>query len=105
VIRHNLDTGGQVTLSAAVVASWARYAEGVDEQGMPIEVVDRLADTLTASARTQHQDPLAFVRNDELFGDLANDERFTSAYLAALRSIHSRGARRTLEELVPQDGT
>ena len=25
-----------------VVASWARYAEGVDEQGEPIEVVDRL---------------------------------------------------------------
>jgi mannitol 2-dehydrogenase len=105
VIRHNLDTGGQVTLSAAVVASWARYAEGVDEQGTPIVVVDRLADTLTASARRQQQDPLAFVRNQELFGDLANDERFTGAYLAALRSLHSRGARQTLEQLVAQYGT
>jgi mannitol 2-dehydrogenase len=104
VIRHNLATGGQVTLSAAVVASWARYAEGVDEAGAPIVVVDRLADTLTTSARRQHEDPLAFVRNRELFGDLADDERFTSAYLAALRSLHSGGARRTLEELVARHG-
>jgi mannitol 2-dehydrogenase len=104
VIRHNLATGGQVTLSAAVVASWARYAEGVDEAGAPIVVVDRLADTLTTSARRQHDDPLAFVRNRELFGDLADDERFTSAYLAALRSVHSGGARRTLEELVARHG-
>ena len=104
VIRHNLAAGGQVTLSAAVVASWARYAEGVDEEGTPIVVVDRLADTLTASARRQHHDSLAFVRNEELFGNLAEDGRFTSAYLAALRSLHDRGARATLEELVARGG-
>ena len=33
VLRQNLERGGPVRLSAAVVASWARYAEGVDEQG------------------------------------------------------------------------
>ena len=31
VIRDNLANGGPVRLSAATVASWARYAEGVDE--------------------------------------------------------------------------
>ena len=33
VIRHQLAAGGPVTRSAAVVASWARYAEGIDENG------------------------------------------------------------------------
>src|SRR5690606_22258138 len=33
VIRDNLASGGPVRLAAATVASWARYAEGVDEQG------------------------------------------------------------------------
>lgn len=42
--------GGDVTRSAAVVASWACYAEGVDEQGNPIEVVDKLSSQLTAAA-------------------------------------------------------
>jgi mannitol 2-dehydrogenase len=102
VIRENLATGGEITLAAAVVASWARYAEGVDEDGNPIQVVDRLADTVTAAARQQRRDPLAFLRNRELFDDLVEQERFTAAYLAALESLHDRGARKTLEALMAE---
>jgi mannitol 2-dehydrogenase len=100
VIRENLARGGGIRLGAAVVASWARYAEGVDEQGEPIVIVDRLRDSLTAAARAQRTDPLAFLRDRELFGDLVDDDRFTAAYLEALSSLHTRGARKTLEALV-----
>jgi mannitol 2-dehydrogenase len=99
VIRHNLETGGEILLSTAVVASWARYAEGVDEHGQPIEVVDRLRDTLTATARQQDHDPLAFIRNRDLFGDLIDNERFVSTYRSVLSSLHHKGARSTLEDL------
>jgi mannitol 2-dehydrogenase len=102
VIRHNLASGGEIRLSAAVVASWARYAEGVDEQGQPIEVVDRLRDRLTAAARRQRDEPLAFLADREVFGDLVDDERFVAAYLEVLTSLHHRGARATLEQLVPR---
>jgi mannitol 2-dehydrogenase len=100
VIRENLRRGGEVTLSAAVVASWARYAEGVDEQGQPIEIVDPLKDSLTANARRQREEPLAFIANRDLFGDLVDDERFTKAYTFALDTLHSRGARATLQVLM-----
>lgn len=100
VIRHNLEHDGDIELATAVVASWARYAEGVDEHGQPIEVVDRLRGQLVEAARAQHVDPLAFVRDRQLFGDLVDDERFTAAYLATLDSLHSRGARTTLEDLL-----
>jgi mannitol 2-dehydrogenase len=100
VIQHNLEHDGEITLSAAVVASWARYAEGVDEDGRPIEVVDRLRDTVMAAAQEQRADVLAFVRNRELFGDIVDDARFTSAYVSALDSLHDKGARKTLEELM-----
>jgi mannitol 2-dehydrogenase len=99
VIRHQLAAGGEIRRSAAVVASWARYAEGVDEQGTPIEVVDRLAGTLTALARRQRGDPGAFIANRDVFGDLAGDGRFATAYRSALASLHQRGARATLESL------
>ena len=99
VIRHNLATGGDIRLATAVVAAWARYAEGVDEHGEPIEVVDRLRDTLTAAARRQRQEPLAFIGNREVFGDLVDDERFTTAYRSVLTSLHHKGARATLEDL------
>ncbi len=102
VIRVNLAAGRDVTLAAAVVASWARYAEGVDEQGAPIEVVDQLRTSLMANAGRQHDDPLAFVANRAVFGDLVDDERFTTAYTAALGSLHRVGARATLEALMAQ---
>jgi mannitol 2-dehydrogenase len=100
VIRQQLATGGEIKRSAAVVASWARYAEGVDEQGAPIEVVDALKDRLVASARRQREDPDAFIANRDVFGDLMDDERFVGAYRWALRSLHERGARATLDALV-----
>ncbi|MFI7603054.1 mannitol dehydrogenase family protein [Actinoplanes sp. NPDC049681] len=99
VIRHNLQTGGEILRSAAVVASWARYAEGVDEQGHPIEVVDRLRDVLVPIARRQYEEPLAFIANREVFGDLIDNERFVSAYRSMLSSLHTKGARATLEDL------
>jgi mannitol 2-dehydrogenase len=63
-------------------------------------VVDRFADTLTSLARRQREDPGVFIENRQLFGDLAGNERFRVAYLSALASLHSRGARATLESLV-----
>jgi mannitol 2-dehydrogenase len=100
VVRENLAAGRPVDLSAAIVASWARYAEGVDESGEPITVVDRLAEQLTAAARRNREDLDAFIANRELFGDVSDDERFRSAYRDALASLHSRGAIATLEKLV-----
>ena len=99
VAREQLAAGGEISRSAAIVASWARYAEGVDEQGDPIEVVDRLADTLTRLARSQRGSPDAFIANRELFGSLADDPRFVTAYRSVLASLHERGALATLEAL------
>ena len=82
-----------------MVASWARYAEGVDEQGEPIEVVDRLRDKLVERAQHNREDPLVFISDPDLFGDLASDERFVAEYTSALQSLHERGARATLEGL------
>src|SRR4051812_25805870 len=100
VVRHQLETGGPIARSAAIVASWARYAEGVDEQGDPIQVVDRVAERVQTAARRQREDPTAFIQDRELFGDLADDERFVRAYTDALDSLHQRGARATLEAIV-----
>jgi mannitol 2-dehydrogenase len=102
VVRDNLRRGGSVRLAAATVASWARYAEGVDEQGGPIEVVDRLADSLAPIARSQRDNPRAFLQNGAVFGDLADEPRFTEAYLWALESLHRYGAHATLEALAKQ---
>jgi mannitol 2-dehydrogenase len=100
VIRDNLATGGPIRLASATVASWARYAEAVDEHGEPIEVVDNLADSLVPIARSQRSHPTAFIGNTAVFGELAQVPRFVEAYRWALDSLHTRGARATLDVLL-----
>ncbi|MFC5929885.1 mannitol dehydrogenase family protein [Cryobacterium melibiosiphilum] len=100
VVREQSARGGEVALSAAIVASWARYAEGTDEQGQPIEVVDRIKDRVMASADGYSSDPHSFLRDEDLFGDLLNDAAFVAAYDRALELLHTVGARATLEELL-----
>ncbi|BBZ64540.1 mannitol dehydrogenase family protein [Mycolicibacterium monacense] len=100
VVRENLRTGAPIQLSAAVVASWARYAEGVDEQGQPIDVQDQLADELVPLARAQRDNPTSFIENRSVFGDLVDEKRFVDEYVATLESLHRVGARATLEALV-----
>ncbi len=97
VLRANLASGGEIRCAVAVLAGWARYAEGVGEDGAPIEVVDPLRDRLTAAARRQAEDPLAFVSDRELFGDLVDDARFADTYRETLRLIRTRGVRAALE--------
>ncbi|WPU10471.1 mannitol dehydrogenase family protein [Pseudarthrobacter oxydans] len=99
VVRINLENGGEIKRSAAIVASWARYAEGTDEQGNPVDVVDRLKDTVTAAAARQRQEPLSFISNRDVFGDLVDDARFVAAYSEALAALHQHGARETLRSL------
>ncbi len=99
VIIENLKNDGELLRSAGIVASWARYAEGTDEAGAAIEVVDRLREERMAAAASQGEDALAFVRNQELFGPLAGEPRFVEAYQAALAVLHQRGAKATIELL------
>jgi len=96
VIREQLSTGGPIARSAAIVASWARYAEGIDEKGDAITVVDRLAAELVPLARSQRSHRTAFIENTKLFGSLATNEKFVTAYLEALDMIITAGAHATL---------
>lgn len=103
VIREQLRRGGPVEAGALVVAAWARYSEGTDEDGAAIEVVDRRRDQLAAAAARHDTDLLAFLADRELFGDLVDHEAFTTAYTQALASLRQTGARDTVQHLVGSD--
>jgi mannitol-1-phosphate/altronate dehydrogenase len=75
-------------------------ASTLGEDGRPIEMVDRLRERLMAAARRQGEDPLAFVADRELFGDLVADARFAGTYRTTLELGRTRGARAALEEVL-----
>ncbi|MGB6456435.1 MAG: mannitol dehydrogenase family protein [Streptosporangiaceae bacterium] len=99
VVRQNLAAGRPVALAATLIASWARYAEGLDETGQPIEVVDALRDELASRARRQADDSLSFVANERVFGDLARQPAFAEPYSRALDSLRRLGALQTLAQV------
>lgn len=103
VVRENLKHDRKVTLSAAIVASWARYAEGIDEEGEPIKIVDRMADRLHATAKGNKDNIFAFLEDDEVFGEEAHDERFRTPYAAVLTSLHEIGSAGTVEKLIADE--
>ncbi|MFD0364113.1 mannitol dehydrogenase family protein [Nocardia sp. GCM10030253] len=100
VVRSQLAEGGEIVCAATVVAAWARYCEGIDEQGEPIDVVDPLRDRLMALARRQRDDPTVFLSDRSVFGNLIDEPRFVAAYRTALASLHTRGARATVVDLL-----
>ncbi|MCH6163326.1 mannitol dehydrogenase family protein [Streptomyces marispadix] len=100
VIRENLAAGRSIRISAAICASWARYAEGISEDGEPFGIVDRLAAERQEAARRQRAHPVAFIENQSLFGDLAADRTFRAAYTDALAMLHGEGARATYRKIV-----
>jgi mannitol 2-dehydrogenase len=71
-IREQLATGGEIRRGAAIVASWAVWAEGAGVATTPAE----------------------------LLGDLAEDPRFAAAYRGTLASLRERGPRETLAGLL-----
>jgi len=83
-----------------VVASWARHAEGTDEDSEPHEIDDDLAPQLQAAARRQRSQPTAFLKdNRAVFGELADDPRFTRVYSSILTALLGGGVRRTFTDL------
>lgn len=99
VISSRLESGGEISAGVAIVASWARYLDGVTEDGRPITIDDPLSDELVGRARRRLGEPLAFVAMREVFGDLSEHPRFVDDYLAAVRVIDSDGARALLRSI------
>lgn len=100
VISERVAQGGDVTFSAAVVASWCRYSEAFDEEGVPITINDEAAAERKEAALAEHETPLAFVKNVAFFGSLSHEPGFTGPYRSTLEMLWDKGAQATLTSLL-----
>ena len=102
VIRDQLAAGGDISVAVTAVAAWARYLEGIDEQGRPYDVADRRRQQLVPLAAQQHSRPESLLGLVEVFGDLASQPRFVAAYVEALAALRNDGARSVVHALARQ---
>lgn len=85
----NLASGGSIHYATFILAAWCRYHDlQVDEQGVPLEILDVMKDALHEAASTTEQDPLSFLSLTDVFGDLASNERFIKTYQEIVRTIY-----------------
>ncbi|KAK7976942.1 mannitol 2-dehydrogenase [Apiospora saccharicola] len=83
------------------VAGWFRFSNAQDEAGKPIKVEDPMAAELQEKALEGGHGPHALLGIKMLFGDdLRGDERFVKELTAAMESLYTVGARKTLESYV-----
>jgi mannitol 2-dehydrogenase len=92
IIRENLESGGDIKHSTAIVAAWCRYLELAGTPGHTYEVQDGMKDLLQKNALASvRQEPLAFIKTETLFGDLVKSERFVTAYLSVIDAFRKYG--------------
>lgn len=94
VVRAALKSGGPIEGLVLAQAIWARMCEGTREDGTAIEPNDPIWDRLTVAAT--EDDPRAWLNQRDLYGDLADDPRFSDSFARWLGMIRSKGTEAAL---------
>jgi mannitol 2-dehydrogenase len=89
-IQENLAIGGSIDYSTLIIAAWCYYSDThADRYGKPLEVIDEQKEQLQKAARKTKKDPLAFLRQEELCWDLAENERFGAKYVELVKRLYA----------------
>ncbi len=95
-LRERLEQGGSIDYLSFTIAAWCRYLNGKDEQGQSLPIDDPMAATLIEKAQSGGSDPIPLLSLTEIFGELSESTRFTSAIADHLQQLYDLGARKVL---------
>ncbi|QWX84516.1 mannitol dehydrogenase family protein [Cellulophaga sp. HaHaR_3_176] len=98
-VNAQLNENSSVKLAAFVIAAWAIYSLGTDENGKDLVIKDALADTLHEKALEAKVEPKQFLTIESVFGDLKNSEPFVNAYTESYHNIIKHGIEKCVVDL------
>lgn len=88
-IVENLARGGDIRYATLVIAAWCYYSDkGIDQHRQPIEITDVMSAELNQAAQQSLTDPLSFIKQASLFGNLAENEQFSKLYVDMVQRIY-----------------
>lgn len=88
-LEENLARDGSIQYATLVIATWCYYSDkGVDKNQQSIEIIDAMSNELHHASKQTQVDPLAFVKQESLFGNLAQNERFRNLYVDMVQKIY-----------------
>jgi mannitol 2-dehydrogenase len=100
VIADNLAARRSISGLALESALWCRYCAGVSDSGKLIEPNDPSWDRLQALSLQAKADPVQWLSMDDIYGDVAKDERFRAAFAGWLTMLWRDGTAKTLEKYI-----
>lgn len=99
-IADRLETNSDVSGLALLSAMWCRYCYGRSDSGKPIEPNDPSWPRLQKLACEAKDDHLAWLKMEDVYGNIAHSEKFRSAFAIALHGLWSDGTRATLQRYI-----
>jgi mannitol 2-dehydrogenase len=97
VIADNLKAGRSISGLALESALWCRYCAGTTDSGKVIEPNDPSWDRLQALALKAKADPPQWLTMDDVYGDVARDQSFRTAFTSWLNHLWQHGTAKTLQ--------
>lgn len=91
-LQENLNAQGSIRLATLVIAAWCFYSDKrVDQNGRPIEIIDAMNAELHKNAKQTKTNPLSFIEQKTLFGNLTENDRFTKLYVETVQNLYGHG--------------
>ncbi len=88
-IVENLAAGGSIQFGTFILAAWAYYShKGLDQKGRSIEIIDARQEELHRYAKGYEEHNSSFLSIADIFGKLAENERFLHTYTQMLDTIY-----------------
>lgn len=100
ILREALAADTSIEGLALTEALWARMCAGTREDGSAIEPNDPIWEGLTKAANAAKTDPSAWLAQDHIYGDLADNTVFGAAFAEALTAVWADGTEAALKRYV-----
>lgn len=98
-VHAQLKTAMNVNLASFVIAAWAVYSLGLDENGNKIIIKDALSHVLQDKALKAKDNPEVFLEIDAIFGNLKNEPLFVDSFKRSYQAISENGIEKAVLEV------
>ena len=95
-VNAQLARQGSVDFAALVVAAWAIYSLGKDENQHDLIIKDVMQASLAKQAELAKENPSEFLELESIFGKLKTSETFVKAFTKAYNSISDNGVEQSV---------
>lgn len=101
-LQENLAKGGSIDYATLVLAVWCYYSDKrVSENNFPLEIIDAKKEELHEAASKTANTPLSFLKLQEVFSNLTDNEQFTKKYLTFIQLIYEgKGIREIMNNIM-----